>query len=195
MFNPHTVEKNNTESRVCECTNCISANLSIFHQNVTFCHQFPFCLQCTSEAIKNWLILCCVLFSSVFSLCFKLWQFKFHGKREKGFEFGIWGKWLLQEVDKNPTAARMWVRVWAGCGVKPKLGFWSHCQGPCCRMLWILEKHRWSLGCLLSLPGRWSFRVPLVILGSLIEHLKIIKKLPPNYFGGVDSRYLFIYLL
>lgn len=59
----------------------------------------------------------------------------------------------------------------------------------------VLEEHEWSLGCLLSLPGRWSSRVTLVVWGSIIEHLKIIKKLPPNYFGGVESRYLIIYLL
>lgn len=82
----------------------------LFHQNVTFHPQFPFCLKCASEAIKkkNWLILCYVLFSSVFCLCFKLWQLKFHGKREKGFEFGVWRKMTkLKEVDKNTTAAQI----------------------------------------------------------------------------------------
>lgn len=172
MFSPHTLEKNNTESRVGECTNCISANLSNFHQNVTFCHQFPFCLQCTSEAIKNWLILCCVLFSSVFPLCFKLWQFKVMVNEKKVLNLRYGEKCLLQEVDKSTTATRMRVTVWAGCGMQPKLWFWSHCQGSGCRMLWRIRRARVVAGMLTVVAREMKFQGNTGCLGVYYWTLK-----------------------
>lgn len=124
-----------------ECTNFIFANLCDFHQNVGFYPQFPFCLKHTSEAIKkNWLILCCLLFNSAFSLCFKLWQLKFYGKRGKGFEFGVWRKMTkLKEVVRNAIAIQMWVGVCPRHGRQPKL--WSWHQDSCWKVLCLSSSH------------------------------------------------------
>lgn len=71
-----------------------------------------------------------------------------------------------------------------GVGCSPGCGSEATAKVLAAECCGILEEHECSLGCLLSLPGRCGGT--LVILGSLIEHLKIIKKkLPPNDFGGV----------
>lgn len=148
----------------------------LFHQNVTFHPLFLFCLKCTSEAIekKNWLILCCVLCGSVFCLCFKLWQLKFHGKRGQRF----WTWWYVAQWPNWRRSIRRppWPRCKRGSahGQRVQLGlsFCNNQRGAWSKVLRIGKSTSHHLGLSASLKlGRWmQFRCSwlfwVVLLGT-----------------------------